>query len=44
MGTFVTGLLVFGAAGLALRKIIRDKKNGKSNHCGGDCARCRGCR
>ncbi|MCX4321470.1 MAG: FeoB-associated Cys-rich membrane protein [Lachnospiraceae bacterium] len=43
MGTFIVLLLVAGAAALAIRQMIKDKKAGKSISCGGDCSRCRGC-
>lgn len=38
----VTAVLVI-MAGMAVRKMIKDKKNGKSVQCGGDCSRCSGC-
>lgn len=38
----VTAVLVL-MAGIAVRKIMRDKKNGKSVQCGGDCSQCSGC-
>jgi hypothetical protein len=37
MGTFVTGIIVLGIAGMAIWRIL--KKDGKS--CGGDCCGCR---
>ncbi|MBO5031937.1 MAG: FeoB-associated Cys-rich membrane protein [Lachnospiraceae bacterium] len=42
MGTFITlaGLLLIVA--LIIRSMIRDKKNGKSLQCGGDCSKCGG--
>ncbi|MFG6367966.1 MAG: FeoB-associated Cys-rich membrane protein [Lachnospiraceae bacterium] len=43
MGTFITGVILLAAVGLALRSMIRSKKNGKSLQCGGDCSRCKGC-
>ncbi len=43
MGTFIVLLLVAGAAMLAIRRMIKDKKEGKSLSCGGDCSRCAGC-
>lgn len=43
MGTFIVLLLVAGAAALAIRQMIKDKKAGKSLSCGGDCSRCEGC-
>lgn len=42
MGTIITLAIVIGAVVLAIRSIVRDKKNGKSIHCGGDCSRCGG--
>lgn len=42
MGTFIVGLLVAGVVALVLRSMIRDKKNGKSIQCGGDCKHCGG--
>ena len=44
MGTFIVLMLVAGAAALAIRQMIQDKKAGQSRSCGGDCSRCRGCR
>ena len=32
MGTIVTGIAVFGVAALIIKKMIRDKKKGKSIH------------
>ena len=43
MGTLIVGLLIIGAVALAIRSMARDKKNGKSMHCGGECGRCGGC-
>lgn len=37
------GILLLLVIGLAVRSIIRDKKNGKSIQCGGDCSRCGRC-
>ncbi len=42
MGTFVVGAIVCIIIGLAVRSMIRDKKNGKSIQCGGDCKHCGG--
>ena len=42
MGTVVVLLLLAAAIGLAVRSMIRDKKNGKSLQCGGDCRHCSG--
>lgn len=41
MGTLVVGVLLAGVLALIIRKMIRDKKNGKTC-CGGDCGNCRG--
>lgn len=43
MGTAVVLAVVIGAAALAIRSMIKDKKAGKSIQCGGDCKRCGGC-
>lgn len=40
VGTIVTLAAVAAAAGLAIRSMIRDKRNGKSLQCGGDCNHC----
>lgn len=42
MGTLITGIVVFGIVGLIVRNMIRDKQNGKSIQCGGDCKHCGG--
>lgn len=42
MGTIITLAVVAAAVGLAIRSMVRDKKNGKSLQCGGDCSRCGG--
>lgn len=42
VGTLVTLAIVAAAVGLAIRSMVRDKKNGKSLQCGGDCSRCGG--
>lgn len=39
--TILVAGAVAGTVGLALRSMIRDKKQGKT--CGGDCSRCGGC-
>lgn len=43
MGTVIVLAIVAGAVALAVRSMIKDKKSGKSIHCGGDCSRCGGC-
>lgn len=42
MGTIIAGLIVAGIIALAVRSMVRDKKNGKSVQCGGECSHCGG--
>lgn len=42
MGTIVTGAILLGVIALAVRSMVRDKRKGKSLHCGGDCSHCGG--
>ena len=42
MGTVVVGIIVAGVVALAVRSMVRDKKNGKSIQCGGVCKNCGG--
>ncbi len=42
MGTFVVGVILCALIGLAVRSMVRDKKNGKSLQCGDDCKHCGG--
>lgn len=42
MGTLVVGLALLAVVVLIVRSMIRDKKNGKSLQCGGDCSHCGG--
>lgn len=42
MGTVVVGAVLLTVVTLIIKKMIRDKKSGKSS-CGGDCSRCKGC-
>lgn len=42
MGTIITGAVVVLIVGLAVRSMVRDKKNGKSLQCGCDCKECGG--
>lgn len=42
MGTLVVGLALAGVVSLIIKSMIRDKKNGKSIQCGGDCSHCGG--
>ena len=44
LATIIVAVLVFGAVGLAVYKMIRDKREGKhSCSCGGSCGGCSGC-
>ena len=42
MGTIVVLVILVGVVALIVRKMINDKKNGKSFQCGGDCSHCGG--
>lgn len=42
MGTLIVGAAVAAIVCLIIRGMIRDKKNGKSLHCGCDCKNCGG--
>lgn len=42
MGTIIVGIGVLGVIGLIINGMIRDKKQGKSIQCGGDCKHCGG--
>lgn len=42
MGTIIVGAILLLVVGLVIRSMIRDKKNGKSLQCGGDCSHCGG--
>lgn len=42
MGTAVVSLLLLVVVSQIVRGMIRDKKNGKSIHCGNDCKHCGG--
>lgn len=44
MGTAIVLVILAVAVSLATKSLIRDKKNGKSISCGGDCKSCHGCR
>lgn len=44
LATIIVALLVFGGVGLAVYKMIRNKREGKhSCSCGGSCGGCTGC-
>lgn len=42
MGTVIVLILLAAAVALVIRSMVRDKKNGKSLQCGGDCKHCGG--
>lgn len=42
MGTIIVLAVLAGIVALVIRGMVRDKKNGKSIHCGGDCGHCGG--
>ena len=42
MGTIFVAVLVAVIVGLTIYSMVRDKKNGKSIQCGGDCKHCGG--
>ena len=42
MGTVVVLAILAGVVALIVRKMIKDKKNGKSIQCSGDCSHCGG--
>lgn len=43
MGTFFVLVALGLIVALIIRSMVRDRKNGKSLSCGGDCSRCKGC-
>ena len=42
MGTLIVGGILLLVVVLIIRKMIKDKKKGKSIICGGDCSQCGG--
>ncbi|MEE0420738.1 MAG: FeoB-associated Cys-rich membrane protein [Lachnospiraceae bacterium] len=42
MGTWIVGLILSAAVVFIVRGMVRDKKQGKSIQCGGDCKHCGG--
>lgn len=42
MGTLIVSIILGSIVALAVRSMVRDKKNGKSLQCGGDCKHCGG--
>lgn len=43
MGTAIVLVILAVVVALATKSLIKDKKNGKSISCGGDCKHCHGC-
>ena len=43
MGTAIVLIILLVVVSLVIRSIIKDKKNGKSITCGGDCKNCHAC-
>jgi hypothetical protein len=43
MGTVIVGAVLVIIVALAVYSMVKDKKNGKSLQCGGDCSQCKGC-
>ena len=42
MASIVVGIMLIAVIALVIRSMVRDKKNGKSLQCGGDCSKCGG--
>lgn len=42
MGTFVVASILLLIVGIIIASMVKDKKNGKSIQCGGDCSHCGG--
>mgnify|MGYP004531978189 CR=1 FL=1 len=42
MGTLIVGIILLIIVALIVANMVRDKKNGKSLQCGGDCKNCGG--
>lgn len=42
MGNVIVGAVVLVVVAFAVRSMVKDKKNGKSLQCGGDCKHCGG--
>ena len=42
MANIVVGLILIVVIAMVIRSMVRDRKNGKSLQCGGDCSKCGG--
>lgn len=40
--TAIVGIVLIAIVSVAIKSMIKDKKNGKSLQCGGDCSKCKG--
>lgn len=40
--TAIVGIVLIAIVLVAIKSMIKDKKNGKSLQCGGDCSKCKG--
>ena len=43
IGTFIVLIILVAVVCVVIRSMIKDKQNGKSLQCGGDCRKCKGC-
>lgn len=43
IGSFIVLAILVIIVCIVVRSMIKDKKNGKSLQCGGDCRKCKGC-
>lgn len=43
IGTAIVLLILAVIIFFVIRSMVKDKKNGKSLQCGGDCKKCKGC-
>ena len=43
MGTVITAAVLVCLVGMVIRKMVRDRKSGKSLPCGCSCGHCDGC-
>lgn len=41
-GTVIVGIVLIVIVALIVKSMVRDKRNGKSLQCGGDCSKCGG--
>ena len=43
MGTVIVGIILLLIIAAIIHSMVKDKKNGKSIQCGGDCSKCKVC-